>query len=277
MPKIQFLLQTDRQRVIDDPVETFVLEGERQGFLREEHNIDPASKRFNVDAAPDKYSAQVEIEGFKDLRHRFQVKTTTPPGDVPIQLQHRCKVLPEFDQLETVQKQLLASSESGARGAAIWQRISENKAATFFQITHALLQTSISGQRMLAHCIESVRKMGGVEIEDTVIGDDTKTRTATGWRLHVVIKEPDRARIETILTTGSLFIREGFVHSTHKKFGFTKSFRQTGPLPRLQIVLDDSNAFADVDLDVELHRSSPHDIFKDFTKRYPEVGNIFQY
>jgi hypothetical protein len=69
---------------------------------------------------------------------------------------------------------------------------------------------------------------------------------------------------------------KGFVHSTHKKFGFTKSFRQTGLLPRLQIVLDDSNTFADVDPDVELHRSSPHDIFKDFAKRYPEVGNIFQ-
>lgn len=42
-------------------------------------------------------------------------------------------------------------------------------------------------------------------------------------------------------------------------------------------MLDDSNAFADVDLDVHFHRSSAHDVFKDFNKRYPGTNMIYQF
>ncbi|HEU0006663.1 MAG TPA: hypothetical protein VFS12_11785 [Terriglobia bacterium] len=42
-------------------------------------------------------------------------------------------------------------------------------------------------------------------------------------------------------------------------------------------MLDDSHAFADVDLDVHFHRSSAHDVFKDFNKRYPDTNTIYQF
>jgi hypothetical protein len=54
-----------------------------------------------------------------------------------------------------------------------------------------------------------------------------------------------------------------------------KSHRERERMPRLQIVLSDDNVHADVDLDVEFDRSSPHDVFRHFIERFPEVEGIY--
>ena len=47
--------------------------------------------------------------------------------------------------------------------------------------------------------------------------------------------------------------------------------------PRLQVVTNHEGSGADVDLDAgAFHKSSPHDVFKDFAKRFPEGAKIYK-
>jgi hypothetical protein len=56
----------------------------------------------------------------------------------------------------------------------------------------------LANKRTLASYIDTVRRIGGVKIEDTI--PDNKPRTATGWRLHVMIHGADLGRIVSDLT-----------------------------------------------------------------------------
>jgi hypothetical protein len=276
MPKFRFALFSQRNRPIDDLVSTFIFNGKRS-TLRDDRNLKPSSKRFTVDAAPGDYELQLEIDGFDMFRGDMRVTMNTPPV-VDVRLTHRCTDLPDFMQLHATQQKMLATFDPNTQ--QIWQSLSDNQAATFFQVTHALLNTSLANGRALSSYIETVRRIGGVEIEDTILfpPDPGKSRTATGWRMHVVINQADRANLVSDLIERDIFgEQDDSTHSTHRKFGLTKSHRETGPLPKLQIVLSKDNVHADVDLDVELHRSSPHHVFKHFIQKFPEVADIYRF
>ncbi|HKQ76174.1 MAG TPA: hypothetical protein VJ810_20940, partial [Blastocatellia bacterium] len=203
------------------------------------------------------------------------VKQTAQPV-VEINLTHKCSDLPEFTELNAAQQLLLATFNPGTDAEKIWQSLSDNQCATFFQLSHALLNIKLANGRALASYIEAVRRIGGVEIEDTI--PDNNSRTATGWRLHVMIQGTDLGGIVSDLIQGEVFgVQDGFTHPTHGKFGLNKSHREKDRKPRLQIVLSDDNAHADIDLDVEFDRSSPHDVFKRFIKRFPDVGSIYRF
>jgi hypothetical protein len=280
MPKIRFDLFSQRNRPIDDLVDVYLLNGKRVGPVRDERDIKPTNKKFTVDVPPDKYELQLEIDGFKLFRGVLDIKATTPTIQ-RVELTHRCSDLPEFKELSAGQKALLATFRPDTSPSQIWQELSDNQAATFFQLSHTLVETKLTNGRKLSSYIETVRRIGGVEIEDTI--PDGKTRTATGWRLHVVIRAEDREPIVSDLMAGGTFgPQDDFTHSTHARFGLKKSHRETGPRPKLQIVLsenndheDEDNVHADVDLDVEFDLSAPHDVFKHFIKRFPGVAGIY--
>ena len=44
-----------------------------------------------------------------------------------------------------------------------------------------------------------------------------------------------------------------------------------------EIVFDQNYEHADLDLDVALHRSSPHRVFRHFVKKFPEVSGLYKY
>jgi hypothetical protein len=274
MPIIKIELFGDR-RPITDLVTYFHLEGNRVGTLREESDLKPGSRRFTVNAAPDQYRLLLEINGFRPCRKRFTIRPDSGPA-VRINLAHRCLHLPEYDQLSLPQQTLLATLD-GAREDQ-WRALSDNQCATFFQITHALTTTMLANGRPLSSYLERIRRIGGVEIEDDLPQLNGSLKTATGWRLHAIIRRQDRPRIASDLVEEDMFGgEEGSVHSTHARFGLIRSHREKGPLPRLQIVFDANYEHADLDLDVEFHKSSPHDVFRHFIRKYPEVRDIYKY
>lgn len=275
MPKFRFEFFSQRNRPVADLVDTFILNGKRIGPVRDERDLKPASKRFTVDAPPDKYELQVEVDGFKLFRGELEIKHNAP-AVIPVQLTHKCKVLPAFNELASGQQGLLATFRPGTTPDQIWQELNDNQAATFFQLSHSLLNTELANGRRVSSYIESVRRIGGAALEDDII--DGKTRTSVGWRLHATIRNADRKRIVNELTEEDVFgEQDGFTHSTHARFGLNKSHRLQGPLPKLQIVLSDDHVHADLDLDVEFDRSGPHDVYKHFIKRFPEVAAIYSF
>jgi hypothetical protein len=275
MPKFRFALFSHRNRPITDLVDTFILNGQRVGPVRAERDLKPTSKLFTVDAPADKYELQLEVDGFKLFRRTVEIKPNAPPV-IGINLTHRCSDLPEFDELNAKQRALLATFNPGAGVEEIWRSLSDNQCATFFQLSHALNNIKLTNKRALVSYIDTVRRIGGAEIEDTI--PDNKSRTATGWRFHVTIRGSDINRIVSDLTQGETFgDQDGFTHPTHGKFGLRKSHREKERMPRLQIVLSNDNLHADVDLDVEFDRSSPHDVFRHFIRRFPEVEGIYQF
>jgi hypothetical protein len=277
MPKIRFALVSARNRPVDDPISTFILDAERGGIIRDERNILHTSKRWAVDAAPGKYAAQIEIGGFRLFAKNLIIDKNSPDV-IPLPLTHLCKDLPELDELNPAQQALLELYAPGSDPRSVWSGLSENRAATFFQITHALSQKELANGRTLASYIASVRRIAGVRMEDDL--PDGKLKTATGWRMHVIIRQQDRARIEAALTDEGVFGKKADVtciHPTHKRFGLIRSFREQAALPRIQIVLDQNNEHADLDVDIGFHRSSPHDVYRDFIRKYPEVSGIYKY
>jgi len=275
MPKIRFALVSARNRPVDDPISTFILDAERGGIIRDERNILHTSKRLAVDAAPGKYTAQIEIGGFR-LFVKNLIIDNNSPEIIPLTLAHRCKDLPEHDELNSAQQTLLELFAPGSDPQSVWSGLSENRVATFFQITHALSKKELANGRTLASYIEKIRRIAGARMEDDLA--DGKMKTATGWRMHVIIRQQDRARIEADLAAEGVFDKGGSrIHPTHRKFGLTKSFREQGVRPRLQIVFNENNEHADLDLDIGFHRSSPHDVYRDFIKKFPEVSGVYKF
>jgi hypothetical protein len=82
---------------------------------------------------------------------------------------------------------------------------------------------------------------------------------------------------ETLLE-GAGFKRDtGDPHPTHKRFGFVRSFREKQGTPKIQVVINHEGSAADVDVDVgAFHRSSPHDVYKNFAKRFPDAAKIYK-
>lgn len=281
MPKIKFVLNSQRNRSVTDRVDLFSLSGQRVGPVRDERNIKPTNRLFTADIPPDIYELQLEIPGFKLFRGTFEVKLSDPANsENVVKLKHKCQDLPEFAELSAVQKNLLATFDSGTPADQIWQGLSDNQAATFFQLSHTLANTKLKNGRTLDKYVESVRRIGGAEMEDFDLSDPESERikTSVGWRMHITIKPGERPNIVRDLTNGGVFGgQDGFTHSTHSRFGLNKSHRQNSTLPKLQLVLSDDHEHSDLDLDVEFDRSSPQEVFNHFIARFPEVAGIYRF
>ncbi len=276
MPKIGLKFTSQRKKPVDGPVDTYILKSKHGGIIRDDRNLKITSKRFNVDAAPDLYTLGIEINGFRSAAFNFTVTAQTK-GDIFFELQHKCKDLPEFSELSPTQQTLLQTFAPNTPPHQIWESLSDNQCATFFQITHALTRRKLNNNRVLADYINKIRVIGGSEIIDTL--PDEKEKSAVGWRMHAVINKDDRKTIEKDLRGGDIFgEKDPFTDPTHAKFGLIKSYRETGDDPKIQIVLDKDNIHVDLDLDVTIfHRSSPQEVFDSFIERFPEVSGIYKY
>ena len=282
MPKIRIELVSKRNRQIPDPLNAFIFEGDRTGVLRNNRGIEPTSKRLTIDAAPDVYSLHIEIDGFHDCRKQIRVPLPKAKSvgviPVPIPVTHRCTDLPTWSELKNWQRSLIASLAPKRKPAEIWNTLSDNQCATFFQITYALMQKRLANGRTLASYVNALRAIGGVRIVGT--SPEGKKKTATGWRLHATINAPDRQHIrhdlEEKLDGKNTFNKDSYSHPTHKKFGFVQSYRERGALPRLQVVLNKNNSAADLDLDVAFHRSAPHVAYGDFKEKFPGACSIYK-
>jgi hypothetical protein len=278
MPVIGIVLASQRGRALTDPVARYILESKRAGVLRDERDIEPASKRFTVDAAPDDYTLHLEVGGFHATRKNFRVKSGGGRGpiDFPVKLEHRCIVLPAFGDLDDQQAAWLRSYDKRTDPKDTWAQLSDNECCAFFQITYALLHTTLKNGRRLAEYISGIDQIGGARIINTL--PEGKRKSATGWRLHAHIApaEPGAKGLEEELKDNNGYKQDGFVVDTHKKFGFIRSYRESGDQPHFQFVFNRNSSMADVDLDDPVHRSTPHDIYPHLKKRFRRVADVYQ-
>lgn len=272
MPIVTLRLTSESGRsVSDEPNLAEIVKGTRYVHPRD---IQTAKGLVQLNVVPGTYKLAIRVDGYKPSSGSFSAKANANKV-LQWPLTHRATLLPRFGDLDDEAKRLLESFHPG--GPDTWKELSENQAATFFQVTYALART-ISGEVPLSQYIQRIQRIGGAEIEARHEGE---LRRAVGWRMHVLIKRWYRDRVQDALLDAGLKKDDGWTHPTHTKFGYSESFRQKGGSPRLQVVLRQiaTNEYdgADVDLDVGgAHKSAPHDVYKDFVRRYPEVKGVYR-
>lgn len=270
LPDIRIELVSQRNRRVDDKV----LEADIEG-THYVHPLDVKRGRGYVlaDVVPGRYRATIAVDGFRRSTGQFGAKAKrnqTFTWKIP----QRCTRLPAWGELDQRQQRLLRSFAGARNARRVWNQLADNQACTFFQVTYALARTAM-GEAVLSDYIQRVRVIGGAEI--VARAEDGRERKATGWRLHVAIKPSRRGSIAPDLVRHGFKADKGFVHPTHTRFGFTKSFRQQGRNPRLQMVLRADGSGADVDLDNgAFHRSSPMAVYGALKKRFPGVERIYR-
>lgn len=188
-------------------------------------------------------------------------------------LENRVVTLPKVSEFEPEQRRLLQTLDDTRTPGEVWAALSDNKAATFFQVTYALAQIALVDGTPLSSAVDRIVRVGGSELT----GPDASgtSRTVIGWRMHVLFV--GGSSVESSLE-GAGFKRDpGDAHPTHKRFGFVRSFRERKGNPRLQVVTNHEGSGADVDLDTgAFHRSSPQHVFKAFAKRFPQAAGIYK-
>ena len=270
MPTVTLGLRSQRAKPVLDTVEFIELRGRSSGPLLSV-DIDLKPGEIVLDLVPDHYTIGLEVGGFKPVKGTFDVGTQAVARTLP--LENRVSVLPKVSEFGSEQRRLLQTLDDTKKPAEIWSALSDNKAATFFQVSFALAEVTQPGGAPLSSLVERIVRVGGSELTGPDVSGTS--RTVIGWRMHVVFV--GGASIETSLESAGFKRDPGDAHPTHKRFGFVRSFREKTGNPRLQIVTNHEGTGADVDLDTgAFHKSSPKHVFKAFAKRFPEVAEIYE-
>jgi hypothetical protein len=234
-------------------------------------DVDLRSSEIVMDLVPDHYTIELQIGGFKSARGKFQV------GDRAIArtltLDNHVSTMPKVSELEKEQRRLLQTLDTTKTPGEIWDSLTDNKAATLFQVTYALAKITPPDAIPMSQAVDQIVRVGGSEL--TAPDTHGTSRTVIGWRMHVLFV--GGANIEATLEAAGLKRDEGEAHPTHKRFGFVRSFREKTGQPRLQVVTNHEGSGADVDLDMGVfHKSSPQHVFKEFARRFPEAAKIYK-
>lgn len=269
MPTVTLSLRSQRSREVPDHV-TFIQARGRFSGPVQRGDIDLKPGEIVLDLVPDLYTINVEVGGFRPTRGQIDVGQQAISRLFP--LENDVTVLPKVSELNSEQRRLLQTLDDTKTPGEIWNALTDNKAATFFQVTHALSEVTLGDGTPLSSMVDRIVRVGGSEL--TAPDAAGTSRTVIGWRMHVVFV--GGTSIATALE-GAGFERDSEpAHPTHKRFGFVRSFREKGSNPRLQVVTNHEGTGADIDLDNgAFHRSSPHDIFKAFAKRFPDGAAIY--
>lgn len=271
MPDIRIELVSQRGRKVDDKVDLAEFKGTHYV-----HPLDVQKGQGYVlaDLAPGRYTGRISVNGFKGSIGSFQAKAKQNKV-LKWPMVHRCTLLPGFSDLDDEQKRLFRSYAGNRDAAALWRRLGDNQACTFFQVTYALARTPMGGA-VLSDYIQKVRVVGGAAT--VAKAPDGRMRKAAGWRIHVVIKPKFRQTMAQDLARGGFKKDRGKPVPTHARFGFVHSYRQKGGNPRLQIVLNRDASGADMDLDKSKwnHKSSPHEIYGNLRKKFPAVHAVYR-
>ncbi len=270
MPLIHLRVFSQRGRKITDPVSPGEFEIQGTHFVHPA-DLDPADGGLDLNLVPGQYKSTLRLEEFDACD--FTLKADHAKT-VSVQAQHRCTLLPAFAHLDEEQQRLFRSYADPASAASEWNVLSDNQACTFFQVTYALARTPL-GDSFLSRAIQRVQRIGGALI--SARAEDGATRSATGWRLHVLVKAANRETIAGQLKASGFARDAGAPHPTHSRFGYMKSFRQQGAHPRLQMVFTPDFSGADVDLDQgSFHKSAPHHVYKAMKKKFPGVETLYR-
>jgi hypothetical protein len=270
MPTVTLSLRSQRKKPVPDKMQFIDVRGRFSGQVQSS-DIEIRSDEIVLDLVPDTYTIDVEVNGFKATRGTLTVGMQAMARI--FSLENRVITLPTVSQLSAEQRRLLQTLDSTKTHAEIWAALTDNKAATFFQVSHALAAIAQADGAPLSSLVDTIVRVGGAEL--TAPDTAGTSRTVVGWRMHVVFV--GGAGIEASLE-GVGFARDpGTAHPTHKRFGFVRSFREKKGNPRLQVVTNHEGSSADVDLDMGVfHRSSPKDVFKAFVKRFPGAKDIYE-
>lgn len=271
MPTVTLALRSQRSKPVPDPVHELEVRGVGSGPVQPGDIEFRSGGEIVLDLVPDSYTIDVRPEGF--VRSRVKLQVGFEPIVRILQIENLVTTLPKVSDMAADQKRLLRSLDQSKTAAEIWDELPDNKAATFFQVTHALSHTTFADGSSLSSAIDRIVRLGGSQL--TAPDTSGTSRTVIGWRIHV--------QFVGGTLVGDLLEQSGFkrdsnpAHPTHKRFGFVKSFREKGANPRLQIVTNHEGTGADVDLDNgAFHKSSPHDIFKNLAKRFPGVASVYK-
>jgi hypothetical protein len=124
----------------------------------------------------------LEVSGFKPISATFDVGSQALARLFP--LENRVSTLPKVSELETEQRRLLQTLDDTKTPGDIWNALSDNKAATFFQVTYALAGIPLADGSPLSTTVDRVVRVGGSEL--TAPDASGTSRTVIGWRMHVV-------------------------------------------------------------------------------------------
>jgi len=271
MPTVTLALRSQRAKQVPDVLRVIELRGAGSGPVQPGDIDIRSGGEIVLDLVPDLYTIDLQPEGF--ARARLKLQIGFDPVVRVIEMESLVTTLPKVSEMVAEQKRLLQSLDESKRPAEIWDALPDNKAATFFQVTHALTEVKVSDGSPLSTAIHRIVRLGGSQL--TAPDTSGTSRTVIGWRMHVLFV--GGMLVEEFLQEAGFKRDPGDAHPTHKRFGFVKSFREKGANPRLQIVTDHEASGADVDLDNgAFHRSSPHDIFKSFAKRFPNGAAVYK-
>jgi hypothetical protein len=269
MPTIILSLRSQRSKPVPDRPDWIEVRGRLSGPMHRD-SIEVRNGDIVLDAVPDQYRIRVEVNGFKPANGVFDVGKNPVAKTFP--LEHRCTTLPTVGQMNAEQRRLLQTLDDTKTPGEVWAALSDNKAATFFQVTHALASVATPDGSTLAAAVDRVVRVGGSEL--TAPDAAGATHSVVGWRMHVLFVG---GTATDILLAAAGFKRDpGDAHPTHKRFGFVRSFREKTGATKLQVVTNHEGTGADVDLDAgSFHRSSPHDVYRRFKQRFPGAASIF--
>ena len=272
MPTVTLSLKSQRSKPVTDRIEWIEVRGRSSGpLVRDDIDLRPDTGEVVLDTVPDRYTIDVEVPGFAAARGTLDVGKSAMVRTFP--LENLCTQMPLVSELGAEQRRLLKSLDSTKTPGEIWDALSDNKAATFFQVTHALSAVLLASGAALSSLVDRIVRVGGSEL--TAPDPAGVLKTVIGWRMHVVFA--GGSPIEDALVSAGFKRDSGTPHPTHKRFGFVRSFREKTGAPRLQVVTNHEGSAADIDLDAgSFHRSAPHDVFKDFAKRFPDAARLYK-
>jgi hypothetical protein len=270
MPTVTLSLRSQHSKPVPDRVKFVEVRGRLSGPVHPS-DIDLRSDEIVMDLVPDHYTTELHIDGFKPARGKFQVRSQAMAR--ALTLDNHVSRMPKASELEKEQRRLLQTLDATKTPGEIWDSLTDNKAATFFQITYALAKITLADGSSLSETVDQIVRLGGSEL--TAPDTHGTSRSVIGWRMHVLFV--GGAAIETTLEKAALKRDGGEAHPTHRRFGFVRSFRERKGQPRLQVVTNHEGSGADVDLDTgAFHKSSPQHVFKGFAKRFPEAVSIYK-
>ena len=133
--------------------------------------------------------------------------------------------MPKLSDLSAEQLRLLKTLEGGTKPAELWDALPDNKAATFFQVTHALSEVMTADGAPLSETVDRIVRLGGSQLT----GSDTSgtMRPVIGWRMHVVFV--GGMLIDEFLLGGGFKRDPGDAHPTHSRSGSSKAFVKRAP------------------------------------------------
>ena len=158
MPTVTLALRSQRSKPVPDPVR-IELRGAGSGPVQSgDIEIRPGGE-IVLDLVPDLYTIDLEADGFARLRTKLRVEFD-PLAEV-IELENLVTRLPKVSEMTGEEKRLLQSLDDSKKPAEIWEALTDNKAATFFQVSHALTGVLLADGSALSTAVDRIVRVGG--------------------------------------------------------------------------------------------------------------------